>query len=203
VKYLRQRVLKESSSGLNLEMDTIYRLVYEIIEEETGLVLDKDTFKVRVYPNSKEGVDTHVDLDYVTKTMQKKDLCVHCNKHIVDNGSHQDGLHWTTACRKIPVDPSVFTIAVNLGEIPMAFISFGTKANISRNKNGHLVPVLTAKQASSMTEVVLEPGQGVVFSAWVVHKSAPDSLKGTRISLDVRARVSESINCIMDIVNNK
>ena len=155
------------------------------IGTRTNVYIDKNTFKVRVFPDN--GVAPHVDLDYVVQYMQNPMFCVSCGGTLSDEQQQfRGGIH-IPECAGIPSTPTVFTIAVNIGEHPIAFISFGPPCKIARRSNKSLIPKIS-KRKVSMVPCTLEPGQAVIFSAWVMHESTPSGLQGTRISIDVRVR---------------
>lgn len=181
---IRDKVIRNTGgvSGVHHNMVDIYNLVSGTIESKCGLRLDDTSFFVRMHPDTTDGVDPHIDLDYAVKHMVSPNTCVACYKSIKGNSP----LHKT--CMKFPKSPTVFTVAVNIGTEPMAFISVGPPCNVSIKK-GHLIPIASKEVLSGMKEVILGPGQGILFSAWVIHKSTPTSLHKNRISFDIRGWV--------------
>ena len=190
VSKLRTQILEMGVRGLVHEMDTLLGPVRSNIESVSGISIDKNTFKVRIYPEEKDGLGLHVDLDYVLRYMQPPTKCLSCREPVNTNspGVKQAGLHWRPKCRKPPQDPNVFTLAVNLSETAMSIVSFAERPaqKVAHNNKAdlHVVPVVNSNVP--IYPCILKPGQGVLFSAWMIHKSSDESLQGTRISIDMR-----------------
>jgi len=190
---IRNQILVLDTSGIIHEQDKIFDSICPSINTAVpGLKVDANTFKIRVYPKKEDGVDLHVDLDYVLKFLQPKDTCITCLQRINPEVSEekQIGMHWTKSkkkCRIPPIDPKDFTLAVNLSVSPMSIVSFANQpTNVALSREKHIIPVVSPNV--TMHPFVLEPGQGVLFSAWLVHRSSPESLQGDRISMDMRGK---------------
>ena len=151
-----------------------------------GLTLRESTCQVFSHPTV--GVQPHLDLDYILREMVDARTCSSCGGEMTEKESlSQRGLHWIKACRKPPSKPELFTVCINLSRTRMEVLMFGGACSVAHNHVGAVIPVIPrGHHGKGHKKVLLDPGEGVVFSAWVVHSSHPSSLLGDRISLCYR-----------------
>ena len=151
-----------------------------------GLSLREST--CQVFSGPTVGVKHHVDLDYMLREVVDAGTCTSCGTLMTEKQSLiQRGLHWTKDCKKPPSKPKLFTICINLSRTRMEVLGFGGACSIAHNHVRAIVPVIPrVRPGKGQEKMLLDPGEGVVFSAWVVHWSHASSLLGDRISLCYR-----------------
>ena len=166
-------------SGLEHVAERISRRLAPIL----GRLPATETYKFRVRPVAHEGLGLHMDLQYVLDHVSDPHSCINCGgKTVVERG-----LHWTRACKRVPKTARAFTVAGNIGPDPISFLSFGPPCAVTKNALGAIIPIV--HRASQTVPCILRPGEVVVFSSHVLHRSTPGSLLGTRWSFDVRVAV--------------
>jgi hypothetical protein len=168
-------------SGLEHVAEFIGNRVIPIIRA----VPDQDTYKFRMRPTTQDGIDLHMDLNYILNHMQDPNTCLNCGGHLSEKQSlQQRGLHLRKVCKKVPRVVRAFTIAGNIGPKPIAFLSFGPPCNAARNATGMIVPVTNHR--TTVVPCMLAPGEIVVFSSHTLHRSTIEALDGNRWSFDMR-----------------
>lgn len=147
---------------------------------------DLETYKFRIRPAGRDGVDLHMDLNYILNHMQDPSICISCDGTLSEQQTlRQRGLHLTQQCKKVHRKARAFTIAGNIGPVPIAFLSFGPPCSATTNTSGMIIPVVTRRR-TTVVPCVLEPGEIVIFSSNTIHRSTVGSLDGNRWSFDMR-----------------
>ena len=164
--------------------------IAEIIGNRVAPILrvfpDIDTYKFRVCPTGSDGVDLHMDLNYILDHMQDPFTCITCNGTLSRTQTlRQRGLHLTRQCKNVARTARAFTIAGNIGPDPIAFLSFGPPCAATTSTTGMIIPVVPSRR-STVRPCLLNPGEIVVFSSNILHKSTTGSLDGSRWSFDMR-----------------
>jgi ferredoxin len=164
--------------------------VATILNRRLAPILDcipaTETYKFRVRPELSDGIDLHMDLHYILEHVSDPHRCIHCGGTV--HGG-QPGIHWTKKCRRVPKTARAFTIAGNLGPEPISFLSFGPPCAVARSTSGAIIPVVSG--STQTVPCILAPGEVVVFSSHLLHRSTPGALLNNRWSFDVRVAFLE------------
>jgi hypothetical protein len=190
VTHLRQEITHVSSGEHGVFNVSGLEHVAEYIGNRVAPILralpDIETYKFRMCPTEHDGVDLHMDLDYILNHMQDADICLSCNGTLSDKQIRQQrGLHLNKRCKKVPRVARAFTIAGNIGPESIAFLSFGPACVATTNASGMIIPVITSRR-TTVVPCLLKPGEIVVFSSNIIHRSTVESLNGNRWSFDMR-----------------
>lgn len=191
---LRKQVLAaaDGRTGLINEMDetlgeVAYKAIHDQIQRCAGLVINRDTLKVRVYPRNNDGIKHHVDLEYITSYVQPAGTCIVCSEPVTpDQQEFHRGIH-RQCVPVIPETPAAYTVCINISTRPRAIVFCAPKPVSARVIGSDRTICSTRSRAGNRpASIRLRVGQAVIFSAWIPHYSAPTSLNGTRLSIDVR-----------------